>query len=167
MSWQQVSNGISSQEDIRCIYNLDTLLFAGTGDGEIFSSFNNGNSWTEITNDLAGSPILSLWVYDDFLYAGISAGGVWKMPLSVITEIDEVEDDLKFYIYPNPSKDIITVKTNVIYDNSYITLYTITGQKLITQQVQNNKTKINISALKPGIYFVKYGSQNLTSFVKE
>ena len=92
--WQQVSNGLSSQVNIRCIYNYDSLLFVGTGNGEIFTSMNYGNSWTEITNDLYGSPILSLWVYDDFIYAGINAGGVWKMPLSRITKNKEVEGDI-------------------------------------------------------------------------
>ncbi len=121
----------------------------------------------EITNNLTGSPVLSLSVYDDFLYAGLNAGGVWKIPLSLITKIGEIEHDYKLHIYPNPSKDILNIEIDVIYENSLITLYTITGQKLITQQLKGNKTKIDISPLKSGIYIVKYGSKSLSSFVKE
>jgi len=34
---------------------------------------------------LIGLPILSLYTYGDFIYAGLNAGGVWKYPISELT----------------------------------------------------------------------------------
>jgi len=166
-SWNQASNGISNQSDIRCIYHYDTLLFATTGNGEVFSSLNYGDTWIEITNDLTGAPIYSLTVFNDYLYAGINAGGVWKMPLSMITGIVDKSNESNINIYPNPTKNILTIETREFYNDSYIMIYSLSGQKIRTQQIHDKKTTIDISAIKPGVYFVKYGSQSLTRFIKE
>ena len=91
------------------------------------------------------------------------------MPLSLITDIDEV-NNYKFHIYPSPSRDIITVEVGVIDESSFIKIYNTTGKLLKTLKVQENKTKIDVSPLPPGIYIVKYNGQNIdlkASFIKE
>jgi len=88
----------------------------------------------------------------------------------MITKINGAESDIKLHIYPNPSNHIITVATTEAHTNGFISLYSISGQVLIKQRVQGNKTKVDISTLNAGIYFVKYGSKNQvlkTSFIKE
>jgi hypothetical protein len=57
-------------------------VFAGTEEGRVFVSDNYGDSWVDISHGLVGGPVLSLHTYDDTLYAGVNAGGVWKYPVS-------------------------------------------------------------------------------------
>ncbi len=55
-----------------------------------------------------------------------------------------------FNIYPNPAKDILTIKTN--FTDYYVCLYSQLGQKVLEKQ---NATTINVDALRSGIYFIQ------------
>ena len=83
-NWSPASYGIPSQANIRCLHNHNNIVFAGTGDGDVFASLDYGNNWIMLSSGLNFKPVLSLWVYNDYLYAGMNAGGVWKYPLSEI-----------------------------------------------------------------------------------
>lgn len=66
-------------------------------------------------------------------------------------------------IYPNPAKVYITIECNDLYE---ISVFDITGKK-ISEIVLNKKNgKINISALKPGIYTLKFKNDQ-TSEIKK
>lgn len=58
-------------------------------------------------------------------------------------------------IYPNPASNQITVITPSIEKESNLVIYNINGQELIKQRIKNNITKIDITHLMSGIYFVK------------
>ena len=58
-------------------------------------------------------------------------------------------------IYPIPAFEKISVETSPVIKESMLTIYNISGQELIKQQIKNNKTEIDISNLTRGIYFVK------------
>jgi len=160
VNWQQVSNGLPSEANIRCIYNYDSILFVGTGVGEVFASNDYGNTWHLIETGLTGGAVLSLSVFEGYLYAGMNASGVWKYPLSVILGTDDIEVKADFYIYPNPSNNSITLVTNKMYFNSYISVHSIIGQKLIRKKVKENITHVDISTLASGIYLVEYERGN-------
>ena len=53
---------------------FDDKILTGTDNGQVFVSFDHGNYWIDISNGLIGSPVLSLYVFDDFLYAGMNTG---------------------------------------------------------------------------------------------
>jgi len=89
------------------------------------------------------------------------------MPLSMITGIIDKPNESNINIYPNPAKNIITIETRELNNDRFIMIYSLSGQKIITQQIHDKKTTIDISALKPGVYFVKYDSHSLTRFIKE
>ncbi len=169
-NWSHMSSGLASQVNIRCLHANDTIIFTGTRDGEVFTSLDYGNTWVNVSDGLTGSPVLSLWVFEDYLYAGMNAGGVWKFPLSMITGIDEIEGNIDIHIYPNPSGNMITAVTTKVYDNSFVSLYSMAGRELIKLDIEDTSTQIDISTLTPGIYLLKYVSKDrvsTTMFVKE
>ncbi len=55
-------------------------------------------------------------------------------------------------IYPNPAKDIIRVKAGVNI-NSY-SIFNLTGKKVLFENIDSDKTDIDISALQKGVYFL-------------
>jgi hypothetical protein len=59
-----------------------------------------------------------------------------------------------FQVFPNPSSDIITIKTPEIKNESQLSIFNLSGQKLMHCQVLEPKTIIDISSLLSGIYFV-------------
>ncbi|SEH05434.1 Uncharacterised protein [Candidatus Venteria ishoeyi] len=92
------------------------------------------------------------------------------MPLLMISELDKIEGYTNLQICPNPANNLITITPPKAYDNGFISLYSMSGEMLLKQNVRGNKTPVDISALKPGIYLIKYSSKNqiITSiFVKE
>ena len=170
VSWQDISNGIPNLVNIKCIHNYDSLLFVGTGNGKVYASNDQGDSWVDLTNDLLGSPVLSLWVFDGSLYAGLNAGGVWMLPLSLIIKTDDVESDLKMHIYPNPTNDKISIVTPIVYNGCFASLFNSKGQQLFNIEIQNREEIIDVSTLKTGVYYLKYGCQFraiTTRFIKE
>jgi len=66
----------------------------------------------------------------------------------------------KFFIYPNPTEDYITISSKM--NDGIVEIYSVFGNKLIAPQI---KDRIDVSSLSPGIYFLKYRNKVL-KFVK-
>ena len=80
--------------------------------------------------------------------------------------IDETDAENGFVIYPNPSHDVLFVKT--ICTSSLQSEYHITniiGQTLITDKITSENLKINVSSLSNGMYFITIGNTT-TKFLK-
>ena len=60
----------------------------------------------------------------------------------------------KFSVYPNPSSDVLNIRTNEPIDK--VELYNTIGQLIVVKKTTN----INISSLKTGIYILKIYSGN-------
>jgi len=58
-------------------------------------------------------------------------------------------------IYPNPANTNISVEVSQTDKNSILSIYNMIGIELIKQPIKENKTQIDISQLKSGIYFIK------------
>jgi hypothetical protein len=56
-------------------------------------------------------------------------------------------------IYPNPATNYVTVKSD--YTMSRIEVMNFTGQTVINSNVETKASKINLTTLKAGVYFVK------------
>ena len=58
-------------------------------------------------------------------------------------------------IYPNPASDKITIETSSAAVQRQLTISNLNGQELITRQITQPKTQIDISSLPSGVYVVK------------
>ena len=74
---------------------------------------------------------------------------------------EEVFTD-KFSVYPNPSSDVLNIRTNETIDKT--ALYNMLGQLVYSKKTSRNQ--INVSNMKPGIYFLKIYSGNKTATKK-
>jgi hypothetical protein len=138
----------TTKVNIRCIYKYDSLLFFGARTSEVFLSKNYGNTWTVLNNEPTGVPVLSLTVFEDCLYANICIEGSMKYPLSMILGNDGMEIKAD-YLYPNPlnnNNNNVTIAPNKMSFNSYLTVYNITGQKLIKKKIKEETTNIDLSS---------------------
>lgn len=87
-----------------------------------------------------------------------------KYKLFMFTGISEFENSVNVSVYPNPSKDIVTVNSD---DNLTLSLYDITGKKLISES--ETKT-LSVLHLEAGIYFlhIRSGQQySIKKLIKE
>jgi ligand-binding sensor domain-containing protein len=155
INWSIASNGLPVNSNIRCLCVNGTDIFAGTGNGEIFLSNDYGNNWMSVSDGLMGSPVLSLCVYSNNLYAGINAGGVWTRPLSEITEIKNKNKTVFINVYPNPTNGELHI--NNVSDFSSLEIINVLGKVICKYTPDNYQTlnEIDLTKVTKGIYFVK------------
>ncbi|NDI99605.1 T9SS type A sorting domain-containing protein [Flavobacterium sp. LaA7.5] len=67
-------------------------------------------------------------------------------------------------VYPNPVKNEINLTNANAVDN--IVLYSLTGQKVLSQQVTNKDVTINTEGLSKGVYFLKAASGTTQKTIK-
>ncbi len=107
----------------------------------------------------------------------LSRSGITSLSPFAVTEvgeplkINEVSGLNGIELYPNPSKDAVTVKVNA-NDNFKYELTDITGRTILTTSNANNLNKFDVSNLKTGYYFIKITNLNESKtitkrFVKE
>ncbi len=81
--------------------------------------------------------------------------------------VDEIETETGFAIYPNPSHDVLFVKT--CHGASLQSEYRITntmGQTLMIGEITSENHQIDVSSLPEGMYFITIDSST-TKFLKE
>jgi hypothetical protein len=81
--------------------------------------------------------------------------------------IKEVEAAKKITCFPNPASDFVSVDFEG--ELSALSVYSIEG-KVLFQSFAQNKNKINVSLLSPGVYFIKLQSNGnfyFSRFVKQ
>ena len=72
--WLQ-TNGPNGGE-IDCIAIIDSNIFAGTWEGGMFLSTNNGSNWTAVNTGLVGKNVVSIAINGPNIFAGTFNDGV-------------------------------------------------------------------------------------------
>ena len=73
----------------------------------------------------------------------------------------EIKDDIKniqeqkklFDIYPNPTKEIITIKFANYIENSKFELFDLQGKIVYNEKINESNNSIHLNQLSNGIYF--------------
>lgn len=82
-----------------------------------------------------------------------------------VATVGKNEKDI--YAYPNPAKDVVSIRVNGnIGNNALILLTDITGKVLREVKVSSVLTEINIMSLPGGIYLVKYSDSDYSQVIK-
>lgn len=68
-----------------------------------------------------------------------------------VDDINEANSRLKYY--PNPVKDFLNISSEL--DMTHIEVVNILGQTIISQELNTNQARVDMSALSAGNYFVK------------
>jgi hypothetical protein len=128
------------------------------------AGFSAGDAWyTSLAFSPTGQPYVA---YMD--WANAQNATVMKFD-SVFVGIREPKT-LKFSLYPNPATDKITVEVSGKTNGSNLSILNIEGQQLITRQITEPKTHVDISMLLSGVYFVRLTGERTVSvgkFVKQ
>lgn len=122
----------------------------------------SGTSWTTYTteNGLINNQVSEVEVdpADRSIWFG-TYGGASKL-VEGVSAIEETALNNLMDIYPNPTTGIITIELSQTANESVLAIININGQELLKQQIKANKTQIDISNLKSGVYFAKIINEN-------
>lgn len=143
----------------------------------LFTVGNDNEICTIYCMDYAGNPISSFTLNDSLIgntiifdegnfylaghYDGTEVNAVGSRFLIInadsVFSVAENFNNLKIVIYPNPAKDKITITNNSdILQTITITIFQISGQKIMEQNFKNQKlSEMDVSTLPIGIYLLK------------
>jgi hypothetical protein len=81
-------------------------------------------------------------------------------PCELVVSITSLEENNEFTIFPNPVTETITITLPTESDNhKACSLLDASGREITTLKLIENETKVDVSELYPGIYFVKIGDR--------
>ena len=164
-NWHAVNNGIPATYSVNGIVISGNKVFAGNYGGGVYLSTNNGNSWTTVNDGFNSDAhyIISLAINENYIFAG-TYNGVWKRPLSDFAfGIDENTLN-NVSVYPNPTKDNLTIETNSTKEQR-LEIINLIGQTVYTNII-NKKAVVNTSAFANGVYILKLSSDKETKIIK-
>jgi len=73
----------------------------------------------------------------------------------VVTDIEDVDNNM-IAVYPNPASDKLSITGENVTN---VRISSITGQTVLVEEVNGNKTSIDVSRLNSGVYFVVIDTQ--------
>ena len=126
--------------------------------GTILKTINGGSTWTPQFSGTNESLNSVFFTDVNTGYVVGSSGTILKTTNgggypAGINEMSIQSNMLK--IYPNPSFNLVTIETSGATIESSLTILNIEGQQLITRQITESKTQMDISNLPSGVYFVR------------
>jgi Secretion system C-terminal sorting domain len=148
-----MKTGMPATVAFNVVANADeTKLYAATEAGP-YVYIAKENKWYPMSG--ANTPTQTYWSveYVDALKAvrfGTYGRGVWEFKESPLAASDEPLNEVSVKIGPNPSSDYVYIESRKMIDK--IELYDQSGKKL---RVLIQDSKIDVSELNNGIYFVK------------
>ncbi len=170
----------SSDIETMVIYQ-DSLFFLA--DGVLWKSFGVDSNTVQVTNKTVGCFSYSLGT-EYFLNSGdtllLFTGCFQRSPLNTESELYKygpasisgikniTEKENIFSVYPNPATNVITILSSE--ELSAITICNSLGEIILQAGSKTTKEQIDISELKPGIYFINYKTGNIQQnkkFIKQ
>jgi hypothetical protein len=132
----------------------------------------NGNQWVQIADNYTLGGGCSIF-YNNELYCGgkflIFSGGVIIDHLAKLQGTSSIEETVKqqITIFPNPTKDIISIKGEKNLNQPF-SIFDQMGREVFKGKLTGTDTEVNLSTLSKGMYTLKIeGNYQPAQIVKE
>lgn len=138
---------------------LMNLAFSQTASPELISS--SGNSFNNATYQLdwsIGECITATHTAGDYV---ITQG--FHHDSYIITLVEDLATDINITVYPNPTTDLITIKTeNSRFEEGKgeVFLININGKVLLQEKINETEKQLNFSVYTSGVYFLTVKQEN-------
>ena len=145
---------------------------SGTTLPKVVFSNNGGSTWEERTSSNYYNTLVisgtARFINDTTVevYLATNSLGILKDVITfgtLATSNENILDD-DISIYPNPTNDIVNVKSNGKDFKYKMTIYSVTWQEVMSAE---NKTSMDISRLPKGVYLLKLDRENAKTVVKK
>ena len=157
-TWTQFSaNGLTSITHMTFVDELNGYI---ADSNRLFRTIDGGETWNEQTIP-EGLSINTIKMINDsiaYVYAG-SNKFIYNYHIVLKTTNGSTQGNIgsnkglqSLNIYPNPTMSAFTLEVPINIKGSILSIYDITGNLMLTYQVQNTTSLIDISQLRPGIY---------------
>lgn len=172
-SFNASTNSFTKLDDFDVVngaYSATTLLQAANGLLYGTTQFGGDNFFGTIFSfDITNNTITKIFDYTSA--SGNSAtGGFITVNPTAIAEHTGIAPQLS--VYPNPAKDefVLQVSNFQLNKNYEMKILDVMGKEVLQSKIRNTKSKVDISFLQAGIYFLECmtdGTRTVTKFSKE
>ncbi|TVQ11627.1 MAG: T9SS C-terminal target domain-containing protein [Bacteroidetes bacterium] len=157
-AWVDADSGVLANDFDLDGYFMQALVLDPPAHGSV--QLNLDGSFTYRFN--GGSQLYDSFTYTVFDGYSLSAPAIAHIYLDHGTFVAELPDQAikedNVIVYPNPVRDILTVRMNASMD--YIYLFDSMGQMLLRETASGSEYKLNVSGYAPGTYLLKVQSGN-------
>lgn len=183
-TWSAFGSGLPKYPQVHSLSTQGNNIFVGLSvaygnySAQIYSAKIDGKSWTTIGDGLPFSPIQSIYVNDSSIFIGTIDDGIWRMPLSGITDVEQPDNTIlpnTFRLeqnYPNPFNPATEIEyTLPIESKVKLEIFDVLGRKITTlvnkfQKAGNYTVTFNAGSLASGIYFYRINAGNFVDTKK-
>ena len=138
----------------------------GKIDAGTFYTLDGGDNWTKL-NAGRGSMRIGDLSFDsgdvNRVWCACEASGIYTALLRYTTTDIEENETASFEIYPNPAKDVLSIKSDDTFEDYAI--YDVSGKTVAAGSIQNNN--IQLGNLYQGIYFLMLDGIQMSRFIKQ
>jgi photosystem II stability/assembly factor-like uncharacterized protein len=148
------------------IYFTDINTGYAVGYSMILKTLDAGTSWINQSNS-GGAAVY--FPSPDTGYVVGWGGSILKTTNGGVTGIDKFDNistSKPLLIYPNPSNNKITISSSRLTSNTLLSIFNVSGKKVIERQLTGGQTQIDISTLPQGVYFVRLQNENMVEIGK-
>lgn len=75
--------------------------------------------------------------------------------------VDDFVAETAFSVYPNPVKNTVTFSFLNQSNTASVTIYSVLGQKVIEEKINNSYPVLSLQSLQSGLYFYSFDADNL------
>jgi len=167
-NWTQTNISLSTFTAVNSMVSYGGKIYGSlyglndTSKGVINSS-NNGNIWSLFNDGLGAVNVKKLFINSQFILAGTYTAGVYRIPLSVLTGVNNNAETVKdFYLeqnYPNPFNPETKINFALI-KKDFVSLKIYNSAGKFVKELVNNELQVgsysysfNAVNLPSGIYF--------------
>jgi hypothetical protein len=159
---------ISGNETLNSLTGLDKIDADSITDLEIYNNPFLSTCAVQSICDYLASPNGYIYIYDNA--TGCNSPEEVDSACVYLSN-GEINLEPSFSICPNPSSSTITIElpTATPQKNKFLTIYNLNGQQLITRQITEPTTVIDVGTLPCGVYVVKVADERtvmVTKFIK-
>jgi len=165
ITWEQKE--ISTIKNLKSIDYLNETTWITAGqDGVIFITHDGGNSWY-LKSSPGSNNIREVRIPDKNEIIVVNNGSLWWADFNSLTNIEsENEKQNLIILIPNPAKGKITISSSALTGITQLSIFNVSGEKVLERQLINTETQLDISTLPQGVYFVKLQNEKMVELGK-
>jgi hypothetical protein len=133
-------------------FSIPLFIDAANGDFALNSGAVNVIDTGDNTKLPAG--IMTDLLQNNRIYNTTVDMGCYEFGASPVLAVNQIENNIEYTVYPNPTNAIININLNEVLEK--VEIFNMLGKKLI----ENKQTSINISNLPNGMYLIKITTEN-------
>lgn len=170
LNWSRSWHSSSTQGGnwLKAVYFAnENIGYAASNGGIIIKTTDAGLNWINLNSGTSQS-LEAVFFTDSISGYVVGANGTILKTITGGENWNFVNPSKSLSIkhYPNPVLNYLTIETELFNGEAELSIYDISGLKLITQQITTSKTLIDLSVLKSGIYFAKIKSNETVETFK-